>query len=204
MSTLAEESSSREIDNGKGVVKSMAVLTIRTFGDPVLRQKARLVDDVGDVQRRLSEDMLETMRVAPGVGLAAPQVGVLERIFTWEVEDEFGTIINPEITKRSAETYTDEEGCLSLPGLVYPVERYLGVRVEGLDDNGNPVEIDAEEHLARVFQHEIDHLDGVLFIDRLPDDLRREARRLLADQALGLPLAPSSHVRTRVPTEETL
>jgi peptide deformylase len=182
----------------------MAVLTIRTFGDPVLRQKARAVDDVGDVHQRLSQDMLETMRVAPGVGLAAPQVGVLERIFTWEVEDEFGTIINPVITKRSRKTYVDEEGCLSLPGLVYPVERHLGVRVEGIDEYGEPLEIDAEEHLARVFQHEIDHLDGVLFIDRLPDDLRREARRLLADQALGLPLAPSSHVRTRVPSEETL
>jgi peptide deformylase len=182
----------------------MAVLTIRTFGDPVLRQKARAVDDVDDVHHRLAEDMLETMRVAPGVGLAAPQVGVLERLFTWEVDDEFGTIINPVITKRSRKMYTDEEGCLSLPGLVYPVERHSGVRVEGLDEDGQPVEIDAEEHLARVFQHEIDHLDGVLFIDRLPDDLRREARRLLADQALGLPLAPSSHVRTRVPTEETL
>jgi peptide deformylase len=181
----------------------MAVLTIRTFGDPVLRQAARPVEEIGDAQRRLSEDMLETMRVAPGVGLAGPQIGVLERIFTWEVEDEFGTIINPVITKRSRRTYSDEEGCLSLPGLVYPVERHLGVHVAGLDENGDPVSIDAEEHLARVFQHEIDHLDGVLFIDRLPDDLRREARRLLADQALGLPLR-SSHVRAQVPTEETL
>ena len=182
----------------------MALLTIRTFGDPVLRQPARAVDDIGDVHQRLSEDMLETMRVAPGVGLAAPQVGVLERIFTWEVEDEFGTIINPVITKRSKDMYEDEEGCLSLPGLVYPVERHLGVRVEGLDGSGGPVAIDAEEHVARVFQHEIDHLDGVLFIDRLPEDMRREARRLLADQALGLPLTPSTHVRRRVPTEETL
>ena len=182
----------------------MAILTIRTFGDPVLRQRARAVDEVDDVHRRLSEDMLETMRVAPGVGLAAPQVGVLERIFTWEVEDEFGTIINPVITKRSKEMYEDEEGCLSLPGLVYPVERHLGVRVEGLDGNGVPFTMDAEEHVARVFQHEIDHLDGVLFIDRLPEDMRREARRQLADQALGLPLTPSNHVRRRVPTEETL
>ena len=149
----------------------MAVLTIRTFGDPVLRQKARAVVEIGDVHQRLSEDMMETMRVAPGVGLAAPQVGVLERIFTWEVEDEFGTIINPVITKRSKDMYEDEEGCLSLPGLVYPVERHLGVRVEGLDGSGDPVAMDAEEHVARVFQHEIDHLDGVLFIDRLPEDM---------------------------------
>jgi peptide deformylase len=182
----------------------MAVLRIRTFGDPVLRQKARPVEAVTEVHRRLSEDMLETMRVAPGVGLAGPQVGVLDRIFTWEVEDEFGTIINPAITDRSRRTFTDEEGCLSLPGLVYPVERHLKVHVEGLDEKGAPVAIDAEEHLARVFQHEIDHLDGILFIDRLPDDLRREARRILADQALGLPPPRSSHVRASSPAEEIL
>ncbi|MGH2827815.1 MAG: peptide deformylase [Actinomycetota bacterium] len=181
----------------------MAVLTIRTFGDPVLRQKAHEVTDVTDVHGRLSADMIETMREAPGVGLAGPQVGVLERIFTWEVGDEFGTIINPVISKRSRKMFSDEEGCLSLPGLVYPVERHLKVRVEAIDELGNTVKIDAEEHLARVFQHEIDHLDGILFIDRLPDDLRREARRILADQALGLPVR-SSHVRASVPTEETI
>ena len=184
----------------------MAVLTIRTFGDPVLRQTARPVEQVTEAQRRLAGDMLETMREAPGVGLAGPQVGVLERIFTWEVDEEHGTIINPVITKRSSDTFTDEEGCLSLPGLVYPVERHLGVRVEGLDEHGRAVQIDAEEHQARVFQHEIDHLDGILFIDRLPDDLRREARRILADQALGLPLPRSSHVRApgAVPSEEVI
>ncbi len=147
----------------------MAVLTIRTFGDPVLRQKAHEVTDVTDVHGRLSADMIETMREAPGVGLAGPQVGVLERIFTWEVDDEFGTIINPVISKRSRKMFSDEEGCLSLPGLVYPVERHLKVRVEGIDELGNTVKIDAEEHLARVFQHEIDHLDGILFIDRVED-----------------------------------
>lgn len=181
----------------------MAVLAIRTFGDPVLRTEARPVTEVTDVHRRLSKDMLETMREAPGVGLAGTQVGVLERIFTWEVEDAFGTIINPVISKRSRRTFTDEEGCLSLPGLVYPVERHLKVHIEGMDENGDEVEIDAEEHLARVFQHELDHLDGILFIDRLPEELRREARRILADQALGLPVR-SSHVRVSVPTEETL
>ncbi|MGH2751175.1 MAG: peptide deformylase [Actinomycetota bacterium] len=182
----------------------MAVLSIRTFGDPILRHTARAVEEVDDVHRRLSADMLETMRVAPGVGLAGNQVGVLERIFTWELDDAFGTIINPVITRRSRRMFTDEEGCLSLPGLVYPVERHLEVRVEGSDENGDRVEIDAEEHVARVFQHEIDHLDGILFIDRLPDDLRREARRILTDQALGLPPPRSSHVRASVPSEETL
>jgi len=168
----------------------MAVLTIRTFGDPVLRQKARAVEDVDDVHRRLSQDMMETMRVAPGVGLAAPQVGVLERLFTWEVEDEFGTIVNPVITKRSRKMYEDEEGCLSLPGLVYPVERHVGVRVAGLDENGIPLEIDAEDHVARVFQHEIDHLDGVLFVDRLDPERRREAMRTIREAELGLSGAP--------------
>jgi peptide deformylase len=181
----------------------LAILKIRTFGDPVLRTRANEIAEVTDIHRTLAEDMLETMREAPGVGLAGPQVGILDRIFTWEVDEEHGVVVNPEITKRSRRTITDEEGCLSLPGLVYPVERARAVRVEGLDEFGKPLRIDAEEHLARVVQHEIDHLDGVLFIDRLPPDLRKEARRLLADQALGLPLPASGHVRSQVPAEET-
>ena len=180
----------------------MAILRIRQFGDPVLRQRAGEIEKVTDVHRRLAADMMETMRAAPGVGLAGPQVGVLERIFTWEVEGEGGVFFNPVITKRSRRTFSDVEGCLSLPGLAYEVDRALKVRVEGLDEHGDPQRIDAEEHLARIFQHEIDHLDGVLFIDRLPEELRREARRLLADQQLGLPLGPSA--RARVPSEETL
>lgn len=186
----------------------MAELAIRTFGDPVLRLRSREVERVTEVHRRLAADMLETMRVAPGVGLAAPQVGVVDRLFTWEVDEEHGVIVNPVIVKRSREKVDGEEGCLSLPGLVYPVARHQSVRVEGLDEHNRPVGIDAEDFLARVFQHEIDHLDGLLFVDRLPDELRREARRLLADQVLGLPLDPrgpaSSHVRVAPPPEETL
>jgi peptide deformylase len=174
----------------------VAVLKIRTFGDPVLRQKARPVEKVTDVHRRLIADMVETMRAAPGVGLAATQVGVLERIFVWEVEDQQGAVIDPELVETSDETFTDDEGCLSLPGIQYPVERSSHVVVEGLDEDNNRIRLEGDELLARVFQHEIDHLDGVLFIDRLPEKVKREATRALSEQALGL--AP------RAPVEEAI
>lgn len=165
----------------------MATLRIRTFGDPVLRQPAREVEAVGDVHRRLMSDMIETMRAAGnGVGLAGPQVGVMERIFVFEVEDGVGVVINPVIVARSEDSVTEDEGCLSIPGLTYPVERSVSVAVEGLDENGEPVRLEGTDLLARVFQHEIDHLDGVLFIDRLPPELRREAMKQLRDQAMGL------------------
>ncbi len=163
----------------------MAVLPIRKFGDPVLRQKAREVERVTDLHRRLVKDMIDTMRAAPGVGLAAPQVGVLERVFVWEVDERYGAVVNPKIVYRSQEAAEEEEGCLSLPGLLYPVSRATEARVEGLDANGQPIVLDGSELLARVFQHEIDHLDGILFVDRLPEDLRREAMRQLRGQALG-------------------
>lgn len=165
----------------------MAVLPIRGFGDPVLRQMAREVEAVTGVHRRLVDDMRATMRGASGVGLAAPQVGVLERIFVWEVEDASGALINPVITAHSEEVVADEEGCLSLPGVAYPVERRAGARIEGLDEMGRRVEIESKGLLARVFQHEIDHLDGILFIDRLPPELRREAMAKLTEGVLGPP-----------------
>ena len=172
----------------------MAVLQIRTFGDPALRQRAREVERLTEMHHKLISDMLDTMRAAPGVGLAAPQVGVLERIFVWEVGDEHGAVINPTIVARSRTMVEAEETYLSLPGLAYPLERPEAVTIEGLDEQGNPISRAASDLLARVFQHETDHLDGVLFIDRLPPRLRREARRVLADQALGLAPAPSARV----------
>lgn len=178
----------------------MATLPIRTFGDPALRQHARPVEKLTDIHQQLIDDMLETMREAPGVGLAAPQVGVLERIFVWEVDDEHGAVINPRIVSSSADTAEEEEGCLSLPGLYYPVERPAAVVVEGTDRHGQPVKLDASELLARVCQHEIDHLDGVLFVDRLPDQLKREALQRLRDQALGLEPEPTP----AAPREEIL
>src|SRR5688500_9684531 len=166
-------------------------MPIRRFGDPVLRERAREVEEVTDLHRKLAKDMLETMREAPGVGLAGNQVGVLHRIFVWEVEDAHGAFINPVITKRSDETFVDDEGCLSMPGLIYPVERSLEVSVEGLDENGDRISMEAEGFLARIFQHEIDHLDGVLFFDRLPEELRKQALSQLRDEALGLrPMNP--------------
>ena len=167
-------------------VVCVAVLPIRTFGDPVLRQPAREVGKVTDLHRRLAKDMIETMREAPGVGLAGPQVGVVERIFVWEVGEEGGVLIDPKIVERSEETFTDEEGCLSIPGLTFPVERSYRVTVEALDEMGRAVRVSGEDLIARVFQHEIDHLDGILFIDRLSEEHRREAMAILRDQALGL------------------
>lgn len=164
----------------------MALLRIRQFGDPVLRERAQEIEEVTDVHHRLISDMIETMREAPGVGLAATQVGVLERLFVWEVEDEFGVLINPVIVKRSDEKFIEPEGCLSLPGLTYEVERSYEVTVEAMDENGQPVTITGDDLLARVFQHEMDHLDGVLFIDRIDDASRKKALGILRNQALGL------------------
>ena len=164
----------------------MAILPIRQFGDPVLRQKAKEVVRVTDAHKRLVADMLETMREAPGVGLAGPQIGVLERIFVWEVGDEHGAVFNPVIETVGDDEVEAEEGCLSLPGLYYPVTRPGRVVVRGMDENGDEVTIEADELLARVFQHETDHLDGILFIDHLPEELRKEALGTLRDQALGL------------------
>lgn len=167
----------------------MAVLRIREFGDPVLREKARPVEAITDLHRKLIRDMFDTMREAPGVGLAAPQVGVLERIFVYETEDVSGVLINPTITAYSSELEEGEEGCLSLPGLTYPVERAARVTIEGFDEDGNHLEIaDAVGLLSRIFQHETDHLNGVLFIDHLSEEVRREALTTLRNQALGLPI----------------
>lgn len=182
----------------------VALLPIRTFGDPVLRQRAREVERVTDVHRRLIADMLETMHEAPGVGLAATQLGVLERIFVWEVDESHGAVINPVITSRSAEVATDEEGCLSLPGLYYEVSRAAAVTVEGIDENGGAVTLEGTELLARVIQHEIDHLDGVLFIDHLTEEMRKEALAQLRDQALGLAPALPRRDEQRAAPEEAL
>ncbi len=163
----------------------MALLPIRTFGDPVLRERARDVDRITDTHRRLVADMLQTMRAAPGVGLAGPQVGVLDRVFVWEVDDRHGAVINPTIVSRSADEIEGDEGCLSLPGLYYPVTRAARVTVEGIDADGVEVALEADGLLARVCQHEIDHLDGVLFVDRLTGEARRQASAELAERVAG-------------------
>ncbi|MBI4409390.1 MAG: peptide deformylase [Gemmatimonadetes bacterium] len=148
----------------------MAALQIRLLGDPALRRKAQPVTAVDDEIRRLMDDLLETMYAADGVGLAAPQVGVSGRVFVVDLRDPavppFG-LVNPVVLEQSQETDRGEEGCLSIPGLREIVERPARVVVEGLDREGLPRRIEADGLLARVLQHEIDHLDGVLFIDRV-------------------------------------
>lgn len=165
----------------------MAILPIRLYPDPVLREAAASVTDFDESVRKLVSDMTETMRDAPGVGLAAPQVGVQRRVLVYSVgvEEPVHALVNPEITERWGEQ-VGEEGCLSIPGLTYPVTRAERVTVRAQDERGEPVSLDVEEFEARVIQHEVDHLDGVLFLDRLDPDERREALRILRERALAL------------------
>ena len=149
---------------------------IKLFGDPVLRTPAEPVVDFDLELRNLVADLTETMLDAPGVGLAAPQIGVGLRVFTYYVDDELGHLINPRLDL-SAEQETDDEGCLSFPGLAFPTQRALGVVATGFDMHGEPVTLAGAGHLARCVQHETDHLDGVLFIDRLDAAQRKLAMK---------------------------
>ncbi|MGD2215464.1 MAG: peptide deformylase [Gemmatimonadales bacterium] len=145
------------------------MLDIRLLGDPVLRQRAEVVEEIDDGLRELAEQMFEAMYMGEGIGLAAPQVGVLKRLFVMDIrEDEVEpqAVVNPVIVEHSG-LERGEEGCLSLPGLVGTVERSARIVMEGLDPEGKPLRIEASELLARCIQHEIDHLDGILFIDHL-------------------------------------
>ncbi len=148
----------------------MAVLGIRIMGDPVLRQKAEPLQAVDEDIRRLIKDMFDTMYQADGVGLAAPQVGVSQRVIVIDPHEQdvkpFG-LVNPVIVQSADDVERGEEGCLSIPGLKDIVERPAAVVVEALDGDGQPVRIEAEGLLARVLQHEVDHLDGILFVDRV-------------------------------------
>jgi peptide deformylase len=165
--------------------------TIRVVGDPVLRERAADVTDIDGRLARLAEDMLATMYEAPGLGLAAPQVGVQRRFFVYDLavgsdeEREPHVIINPEIREARGE-WTYDEGCLSVPGLSWEIVRPKEVHLVGYDLDGNEVSVEADEVLARLFQHELDHLDGVLLLDRLDTDARREAMRTLRERRLQL------------------
>ena len=167
----------------------MGLLEIRLFGDPVLRQQAREVTDHDDRLAQLAADMHETMLHAEGVGLAAPQVGVLKRLFTWQVEEHGGAVVNPRLTDTSSDVESLDEGCLSFPGLFYPVDRPLHVEVAYEDITGEQHEIGLDGFLARVWLHEMDHLNGILFIDHLAKHDRREAMRRMR-QVRGEPEPP--------------
>jgi peptide deformylase len=160
----------------------IALSRIRQYGDPALRMKAREVEQFDDDLLRLVERMTVLMHEAQGVGLAATQVGVLRRLFVFVDDGEDRVLVNPTITEASKETTSDDEGCLSLREVLVPIERPDRVTIEGLDARGEPVRLELEEPSARVVQHELDHLDGVLIIDRTDDASRRAALAKLRPQ----------------------
>lgn len=159
---------------------------VRVFGDPVLRRVADEVTDIDHKLVKLAGDMLETMYAEPGLGLAAPQVGVQKRLFVYDLGDDPRTLINPVIEESDGE-WVYEEGCLSVPGLSWEIVRPKTLLITGYDLEGNEVSIEADELEARLYQHELDHLDGVLLIDRLDDTTRKAALRTLREQFLGGP-----------------
>jgi peptide deformylase len=173
----------RERERERRAHHLMAMQLVRQYPDPALRVPANSIGEVDDEVRSLVERMAEVMRRSHGVGLAAPQVGVLRRVFVYRAgaDDPVRVLINPQLGERSDETEVDTEGCLSLLGgeVTVPVERHVRVVAQGLDESGAPVEIEAEGLEARVIQHELDHLDGVLIIDRAPKEDRRAALREL-------------------------
>jgi len=164
------------------------IQTIRLFGDPVLRTPADPVVDFDKELRGLVRDLEETMMDAPGAGLAAPQIGVGLRVFTYYVDNQLGHLINPSLDL-SDQTQDGDEGCLSLPDLVFETRRSLQVVAKGFNQYGEPVEIEGSELLARCIQHESDHLDGILFIDRLERAERKLALKAIreAEWAGGAP-----------------
>ena len=164
----------------------IALSRIRQYGDSVLRMKAREVESFDEDLRRLVERMTELMHEANGVGLAATQVGVLRRLFVFVDDGEDRVLVNPSITKASKDTEADDEGCLSLREVLVPVDRPKSVTIEGFDAEGEPVSLELEPPTSRVVQHELDHLDGVLIIDRTDDESRRAAlARLRPQPVLG-------------------
>lgn len=158
----------------------MAVKPIRLFGDPVLTTPAAEVTTFDKELRKLVRDLTDTMVDAPGVGLAAPQLGVSLRVFVYDVDDVVGHLINP-VLDLSDETQEGDEGCLSVPDLAFNTRRAMRVVAKGMNEFGEPVVVEGSELLARCVQHETDHLDGILFIDRLDPETRKEAMRAIRE-----------------------
>lgn len=162
----------------------MAIYPIRTFGDPVLRATASDVRDDASSLQHLVEDMLETMYEAPGVGLAAPQIGISKRVFVADIGEGPFVMVNPEIVD-VAGSWTFDEGCLSVPGYYWPIKRPGYAKAKGFDIHGNPIEFEGEELMGRVLQHEIDHLNGMLLIERLSRREKKLALRDIREHPLG-------------------
>ena len=161
-------------------------MSIRQYGDPVLRERTRDVEEIDGAVATLVDSMIETMYAAPGTGLAANQVGVQRRIFVYDVGEGARAVINPRIIESDGE-WTYDEGCLSIPGLSWDIVRPNAVHLVGLDIDGNELSIEATELEGRVFQHELDHLDGILLVERLDSDQRKEAMKILRSRTLLLP-----------------
>jgi peptide deformylase len=172
-----------ELDPETAARRNAALAQIRSFGDPVLKTRARPIEQIDDALRQEIARMGALMDDALGVGLAATQVGVLHRLLVYRVQQQapLAALINPEVEWSGPELETIEEGCLSLPGVLVEVERPIHVRVRALNEFGEPILIEASGLEARVIQHEIDHLDGVLILDRTSRDQRKEAMRILRE-----------------------
>jgi peptide deformylase len=167
----------------------MSTFPLRLFGDPVLKQRAREIEEVTSDLATLVHGMYDTMAVEDGVGLAAPQVGVRKRLFTFDLHegDGPGVVINPEIVESSGEVVSDE-GCLSVPGYRFEVVRAERVTMRGLDLAGDEIILEGDDLLARMIQHEIDHLDGILVLDRVEPEVRREALRDMRTREMPTPV----------------
>lgn len=170
----------------------MAPHAIRLVGDPVLRQIAHEIDDVDGKLVALAQDMITTMYDAPGVGLAAPQVGVQKRLFVYDLGEGEGakTVVNPVISESRGE-FAYEEGCLSIPGMYFEILRPDEVHLTGYDLDGNEVSLEVDGFVGRVFQHELDHLNGVLMLDLLDEQRRKEAMSILRDRQLKVAISPT-------------
>ena len=163
----------------------MTTLPIRIYGDPVLNQVTTEIENIDGRIAALAQTMIETMNEAPGVGLAANQVGVQKRLFVYDKGEGPHVVVNPTILETDGE-WTYEEGCLSLPGLSWEITRANAVHLVGFDLDGNEIDLQTDEYEGRIFQHEMDHLDGVLLIERLDADQRREAKQILRQRNLEL------------------
>ncbi len=155
------------------------------YGDPVLNQATTPVEDINGRIAALAEVMIETMYEAPGAGLAANQIGVQKRLFVYDQGDGPVVVVNPVIVETDGE-WTFEEGCLSVPGLSWEITRPNAVHLTGYDLDGNEIDIETDEYEGRIFQHEMDHLEGILLVERLDEDQRREAKKLLRKRRLTL------------------
>jgi peptide deformylase len=172
-----------ELDAEEQARRQLALAQIRQYGDPVLRMRAHDVTSFDEDLARLVARMRQLMHDARGVGLAATQVGIVQRVFVFQKgENDVVAVVNPVLSDESAETEVEDEGCLSLQGVTMPVERHVRVTLEGKDPEGNDLRFELEGHPARVAQHELDHLNGTLILDRTTDEARKEALATLRPQ----------------------